>query len=186
MPIIPELSGTAAGESGNPRHLSLLWEESSGSGHRAVKCKLCSQDTPPIKAWMGKGPFLKDELEAGAVYKDTHDINRLFQLCVAQTSLKIYSWQFPLNASFLSLQPHSTPAFSLPLLYFCSSIFLPSLIFPFTSPTSPGQEIMTPTWCFSLICVPPPIRTSAFLDAQALTLPHKKTLLVLKNQTDHS
>jgi len=66
---------------------------------------------------LGKGPLMKNEIEADAVYSDTGDINRLFYLCVAQTSLEIYSWPFPLSASFLSLQPHSTTAFSFP----CSS-----------------------------------------------------------------
>lgn len=79
---------------------------------------------------LGKGPLLKNEVEAEVLYNETQDINRLFQLCVAQTSLEIYSWQFPLNASFLSLQPPATSAFSFPLLclIFLSCTFLPSLV----------------------------------------------------------
>lgn len=79
MSIIPELSGTAAEESGNYKASFSalrrnLWQWTQ---HGKVKT-LQSGHTPPIKAWMGKGPFLKDEVEAGAVYNDTHDINRLF------------------------------------------------------------------------------------------------------------
>lgn len=186
MSIIAEQSGTAAGESGNyrasfPALRRKLWQWTERGEAKALQ-----SGHAPHKGMDGERAFPEGWGGGWSCLRWHSTLTDCFSCAVAQTSLKIYSWQFPVNASFLSLQPHSAPAFPLP--YFPSSVLFSPGLFIYKSYFT-SQEIMTPTWYSSLICVPPPcIRTSAFPDAQPLMLAHhpRKSVWFWKNQTDHS